>query len=198
MSGDLPVRILRAADRAALPWKNGGGVTREVAVHPPGSGLGAFDWRVSIAQVHSSGPFSAFPGVDRRLAVLEGRLSLSIDGRDALSLSPDTSPVAFPGDVTACAAPLEEAVTDLNVMTRRGRFDARMTRHMVRGAAQLPLCPGTALILALSLLRVRCRGGEWDLSPLDAALIEGAAHCELLEREPPGSFWLVELSVRAP
>jgi environmental stress-induced protein Ves len=31
------VLILRARERFAVPWKNGGGVTREVAVHPPGS-----------------------------------------------------------------------------------------------------------------------------------------------------------------
>lgn len=61
-------RILRAAERPALPWKNGGGVTREVVAHPPGSDLGHFDWRVSIAEIHNAGPFSRFPGIERRNA----------------------------------------------------------------------------------------------------------------------------------
>ena len=72
------VRILPAAARAAVPWKNGGGLTREVAIHPPGSDLGTFEWRVSIAQVRAAGPFSSFPGVDRQLAVLAGELALVI------------------------------------------------------------------------------------------------------------------------
>lgn len=31
-----------------------------------------FIWRISMARVEQPGPFSAFPGVDRVLAVLEG------------------------------------------------------------------------------------------------------------------------------
>jgi len=55
-------RILRAAERPALPWKNGGGVTREVAATPPGVIWVHFDWRVSIAEIHSAGPFFALSG----------------------------------------------------------------------------------------------------------------------------------------
>ncbi|MDP3593765.1 HutD family protein, partial [Phenylobacterium sp.] len=29
------MRILRAVNRTPMPWKNGGGVTREVAIWPP-------------------------------------------------------------------------------------------------------------------------------------------------------------------
>ena len=73
--------ILRAAERRAVPWKNGGGLTREVAAHPPQSDLGNFDWRVSLAEVRRGGPFSSFPGIDRHMAVISGRLELSISGR---------------------------------------------------------------------------------------------------------------------
>ena len=31
------MRLLRAADRTAVPWKNGGGVTRDVIVWPAGA-----------------------------------------------------------------------------------------------------------------------------------------------------------------
>ena len=50
---------------APTPWKNGGGATRELACWPPGAGIDAFDWRVSVASVAASGPFLAYPGVDR-------------------------------------------------------------------------------------------------------------------------------------
>ena len=118
--------ILRARERAAVPWKNGGGVTRTVAVHPPGSDLETFDWRVSIAEVRSSSPFSIFSGVERHMAVLRGRLSLSIDGGAALILTADSAPLSFAGDVPAHGVALAGAVTDLNVMTRRGRCSAQI------------------------------------------------------------------------
>jgi environmental stress-induced protein Ves len=52
------------------------GTTREIAVFPPGAGMDDFIWRLSMATVEQAGPFSAFPGIERVLAVLNGRLSL--------------------------------------------------------------------------------------------------------------------------
>ena len=66
------MRILRAESYRRMPWKNGGGETTEIAVSPEGAGLDDFDWRVSMARVESSGPFSLFAGIDRTLAILEG------------------------------------------------------------------------------------------------------------------------------
>ena len=57
-----------------MRWKNGGGATREAVNWPPGAGLDAFDWRVSIASIAASGPFSVFTGVERRIMLLEGCL----------------------------------------------------------------------------------------------------------------------------
>lgn len=193
MKGDLSPRILRAGNRPAVRWKNDGGLTREVAVHPPGSDLNGFDWRVSIAEVHAGGAFSSFVGVNRHLAVLEGCLSLAINGQDAISLSTDSAPVWFAGDVAAFAEPLGQAVTDLNVMTRRGRFDSQMTKCTAPASLRLGLQPGTAIIVALSELRLRCHGTESGLSKLDAALIEGAGQCEVVSRAAH-AFYLIELS----
>src|SRR5438105_15428583 len=87
------LRILRAAERPPTPWKNGGGLTREVIVHPPGSDLSRFDWRVSLAEIRAPGPFSSLPGIDRRMAVLEGRLSLSIGEGAGMIATPETPPL---------------------------------------------------------------------------------------------------------
>jgi environmental stress-induced protein Ves len=43
------LHVLRARDVPATPWKNGGGVTREIAVHPQGAGFDDFVWRLSMA-----------------------------------------------------------------------------------------------------------------------------------------------------
>lgn len=117
------MRILRAADRLATPWRNGGGVTREVAAWPPGAGLDAFDWRVSLADVATDGPFSAFPGVDRVLTVIAGDgLVLEIDGRTT-RLEPG-APLAFPGEAVVMARLTAGPIRDLNVMVRRGAWRA--------------------------------------------------------------------------
>ncbi|MEC4600651.1 HutD family protein, partial [Burkholderia vietnamiensis] len=54
------VATIRGAALVASPWKNGGGVTREIAAYPPGAALDAFAWRVSVADVGAGGPFSRF------------------------------------------------------------------------------------------------------------------------------------------
>jgi environmental stress-induced protein Ves len=186
--------ILRAAERASVPWKNGGGLTREVAVHPPHGDLGSFDWRVSLAEVHRGGPFSAFPGIDRHMAVISGRLELSIPGRDVLNLSAATAPVSFPGEAAVYAEPLREPVTDLNVMTRRGRFTARLTHHSAGAAMQVRLEADTTVLLALAPLTLHAASLDANLSALDAARF--SADTGTLMVQPAGSdaaFWLIEV-----
>ena len=118
--------FLPASHRAAQPWKNGGGVTREVAAFPSGVGMDGFDWRVSIADVGTDGPFSIFPGIDRTLTILTGA-GIALDmGGDTLRLLPG-HPASFPGDQPATATLLDGPVTDLNVMSRRGKIAHKVT-----------------------------------------------------------------------
>ncbi|MGH8275490.1 MAG: HutD/Ves family protein [Steroidobacteraceae bacterium] len=187
------LQVLRAAQCAAVPWKNGGGLTREVAVHPPGSDVARFDWRVSIAQIRTSGPFSGFPGVERCMAVLQGRLSLAIDEQAAVSLSPDSAPLAFSGEVPVFAAPQGGPVTDLNVMTRRGRCTSRLARCTVQESALLETHAGTTLLIAGSDLLVRCGAVELELGALDAALIGGGRRCMVISGHAAPYFHLVQI-----
>ncbi len=187
--------ILRAADRIAVPWKNGGGLTREVAVHPPGSDLVSFDWRVSLAEVREGGPFSIFPRIDRHLAVLSGRLELSVAGAPPVILSPASAPYEFPGDVPAAAEPLQPPVHDLNVMTRRGRFAAALRRCQV-GAATIPrLEADAALLLALAPLTVHAGPSAASLGALDALWLSGIDHPRSVSSTgAEAAFWLIEIS----
>lgn len=119
------MRVLRAADRIATAWKNGGGVTREVAIWPPNSTFDDFDWRVSIAEVRSAGPFSVFENIDRIMLILKGRIALDFAER-SVELDSQSAPFAFAGDIACHGRPLDGAVMDLNVMTRRGRCTAKV------------------------------------------------------------------------
>ena len=177
----MTLTLLRAADRIAQPWKNGGGVTREVAAFPPGSGLDDFLWRVSMAEVAAGGPFSHFAGVDRVLAMLDGEMTLAVEGREAVVLTPDSAPYAFAGD-SACEATVAAPVTDLNLMSRRGVVSATFTRAIgpslaIDAPVALFVATGPATVSGLALNR------------LDAVLIEGAASLPL-----DGDGWLIAVT----
>ncbi|MEO3934632.1 HutD family protein [Micrococcaceae bacterium Sec7.4] len=127
------MEIIRYAELKAHPWRNGGGVTRQVASHPAatvpqdstgqdsaGSASG-WDWRVSIAEMSKAGEFSAFPGMDRVLTVVEGELLLlSVDGAE--HPLEKYRPFRFSGDAAAAGALPTGDIRDLNVITRRGAF----------------------------------------------------------------------------
>jgi environmental stress-induced protein Ves len=195
----VAVQVLRARERVAVPWKNGGGLTREVAVHPRGSGLDDFEWRVSIAQVRAGGPFSAFPGIERQLAVLSGRLELSVAGQPPVTLSSESLPLCFAGELPVSAGPLEGTVTDLNLMTRRDRCIGRLIRGVLGTNEVLQRTAATTtLLLALETLTLQTRADEFELGALDAALISGSTHYELTAITPGESarYFLAEIEPR--
>lgn len=146
----MTVRILRSADRAPSAWKNGGGITHEVAAEPPGAGLDDFGWRVSLAEVASGGPFSAFPQVDRVITLVSGHgMELSVDGVPTELAEPGV-PFAFSGDAAVDCRLLDGPVVDFNVMTRRGRFAATV-ETMAAGRREVTAAgPTTILIVALA------------------------------------------------
>jgi environmental stress-induced protein Ves len=187
------MRVLRAADRIATPWKNGGGHTREVAAFPPGADLDGFEWRISLAQIAADGPFSTFSGVDRVLTVIKGEgLLLTVDDR-MLALDAGSPPLAFPGEARVTARLTDGAINDLNVMVRRDKWRARTRRLTVAGASDVAAKAGVTLVLALDPLRILRPGGAIDLSPLDAVLLEhGHSHLSL---EGRGRTLISEISV---
>lgn len=89
------LEIVRFADLVATPWKNGGGVTREILRHEKD---GAIVWRLSIADVSSEGPFSVFGGLQRTLTVIEGEGMRLVRPDGSVLLADPFSPVAFSGE----------------------------------------------------------------------------------------------------
>jgi environmental stress-induced protein Ves len=189
----VAVEFLRAADRRAVAWKNGGGVTSEVAVEPSGSDLAGFDWRVSIARVESAGPFSVFPGIERRLAVLEGELELTIAGADLQILTRDSQPLTFSGETAVYARPRGAPVTDLNVMTRVGRCSAHFERRRAHPGTLCTEAP--ALLVALSRLAVLADGQRAELARLDALRVSPGAALSIATLEPQGEYCWIEILI---
>ncbi|MFE1381775.1 HutD family protein [Streptomyces sp. NPDC058740] len=108
-------------------WRNGGGATREVAVRPADTGGDDFGWRASIADIDADGPFSAFPGVDRTLTLLAGDgVRLTCPGVFDQRLTGVGEPFAFSGDLSLAAELPGGPCRVLNIMVRRGRWEARV------------------------------------------------------------------------
>ncbi|MFI6983757.1 HutD family protein [Embleya sp. NPDC050154] len=118
-------------DVESLPvgrWRNGGGDTREIATQAAADPAD-FDWRASIATISADGPFSAFPGVDRTITLLAGG-GVRLVGDDGLDHRLDRTgePFAFSGESAVRATVLGAGTRVLNIMTRRGRWAARVHR----------------------------------------------------------------------
>jgi len=116
MSAALPMsRVIRLDDTPRQRWRNGGGWTRELLAWPTQD-----DWRVrvSVADIESDGPFSAFPGVRRFFAVLEGAgVELTIDGRSQRVTRGDDA-VTFAGEAQTNCRLVAGPTRDLNLMVR--------------------------------------------------------------------------------
>lgn len=159
------ITCLPASERIAQPWKNGGGITREIAVYPVGAGIDDFLWRISMAEITQAGPFSHFEGVDRHLTVLSGSLRMDLPDRRHLLHSGDS--LAFAGDVPIQAAPILP-VTDLNVMTRQEQMRAEVRRI----SAGVILPSDRVILLATAPMSVTANGRRYSLATYDALMFE--------------------------
>ena len=121
------VRHLPAEARIARAWRNGGGVTHDVVLFPQGAGDDDFLWRASIATIAADGPFSPWPGVDRALILLCGRLTLAV-GDDERDLETDSPAQTFAGEKAVSARPHGGACRVLNLMARRGEASIILDR----------------------------------------------------------------------
>ena len=111
-------------DYKFMPWKNGGGSTTELSIFPQEASLDDFVWRLSTANVNTSGPFSHFSQIDRSLAILSGDgLILHSDSEQSASnsvtLIQQSMPYRFSGETPINAELIAGPVLDLNLMTRR-------------------------------------------------------------------------------
>ena len=118
-------QVVRLADVPATPWRNGGGVTRELAAWPTSAD---WHWRMSVADIYSSGPFSRFEGVQRWFAVLGGAgVELDVNGKQH-RLTAGDAPFFFDGAAATDCRLLDGKTIDFNLMLRQGLGPSRMVR----------------------------------------------------------------------
>ena len=159
--------VLRAADRAPVPWKNGRGITWPIASGPADADSSDFDWRISIAEISSDGPFSSFPGIHRTIALIDGSaVELTVDGLVHLLLPGE--PFRFSGGAVTTSRQLAGPSRDLNLMTRGGG-----AMHFVTVKGELTIDAQGVVVIA-GAVEVVHAGETHSLGPLDAALLMGA------------------------
>ena len=126
--------MVHLADVAATRWRNGGGVTRELAAWPA---QGEWNWRMSVAEVGSSGPFSRFDGITRWFSVVAGAgVVLNVrtpcdsgeSGASEHRLTEFDPPLCFDGGAATDCQLIDGPTQDFNLMVRDSGLPARMLR----------------------------------------------------------------------
>src|SRR5262249_33616784 len=155
--------VIRGADLVASPWKNGGGITREVAAR-------AQAWRVSIAGIDRPGPVSRFDGGDRMLVLRDGA-RLMLDGKTVMQAH---DVARFAGEASIEARLTQGPVRVFNLMTHRGAARASIEfwrapqTRIVDGETVLLHCTQGAFDVRVDRTRVTLT--KMDTLRIDAAL----------------------------
>lgn len=173
------VRHLPTDARIARAWRNGGGVTRDVTLFPKGAGDENFLWRASIATIAAAGPFSPWPGVDRALMLLDGKLTLTI-GDDERGLESGDPAQIFAGEGAVSARLCGGACTVLNLMARRGEAHIMLDRW----TTGRPSKADQLLLLAEDRTTIELNGQSIDLVAEDALLFTAKEVTELAFDHP--------------
>lgn len=154
---DQPVAV---DDLAPEPWRNGRGVTRTVAVDAAGAD---WRWRISLADLSGTAPFSRFPGLNRSAVLVRGSgLVLTVDGNGS-ELERPGQQLDFAGESDVWAATPGGPARLWNVMTRRGAAHAEL-RWLTQPAVLLDA--GLRVLLAVdATCRARCGPVEVRVEP---------------------------------
>lgn len=185
--------ILRASSYRTVPWKNGGGVTREILREPPEPT--PFDWRLSLATIDSPGPFSAFAGYHRTLVLVSGagvELDFGQQGRARLTVPGQV--VAFDGAWQTSCTLLDGRSTDLNLIVSQERMRSsseclQLTQPRLLQTAQWPQTLVCCISGAVRL--THGTGQTQELSSVDVARSspdDGAITCSPLGSAPAWIF----------
>lgn len=137
-------QIVMPQDFASSRWKNGGGVTHEILrdnVNDP------WQWRISIAEVASDGPFSRFEGMSRILTVIDGN-GLDLHTPEGVLAARRFRPLGFAGDTPVECRMLAGPVRNLNVIYDSAHVTVSVV--VVAGPDDISAGPGQTGVLCLA------------------------------------------------
>lgn len=183
----MTIKIEERLDPAGyrhVPWKNGGGVTIDIAAeYAPGAEPGGWQgmiWRLSRTRIEQPGPFSDLSGYDRLLAVIDGGgLVLHPKDRPAIDVRAPLRAVRFAGEWAIDSELTQGPVGVLNLLADRTK--AGIELHFVASAGETNLPAARAILLALSPTRLRLDEQNVTLAVDGAMRISGAGRLAVEE-----------------
>ena len=172
----MALRLLPVSGHRRMPWKNGGGITTEIAISPEGASLDSFDWRISLADVESDGAFSLFADCERTLGVLQGEgLDLDFGKGRVERLDQHSPPFRFAADVPVTGRLHMGPIRDLNVMTRRGKAQHTVKRLVLQGWQKLSTNSDILLLIAITTpVHLRHDSKRYRLDAGDGVIVQQA------------------------
>lgn len=161
------MRIIRFADLHQTSWKNGNGITREIAEVRIGNEI---VWRLSIADVGVNGLFSKYEGLNRILTVIEGKGMELISPLQTLQAN-FAEPVSFDGGLEIQSRLKQGFLRDFNLIYNP-RF-CMCHAHVTVGHVKQFVKAGFGVIEVLHCIEGQISLGETEqLQKHDTALID--------------------------
>jgi environmental stress-induced protein Ves len=190
--------IIRQSSFTATPWKNGGGITHEAMRVPAGGD--PFLWRLSVAYIDSSGPFSDFAGYSRSMVLLRGAgLTLKFDNAEQCVLRRIGDSVEFDGAMPTHCELLQGPCVDLNFMVSKSlRADARIVR-LEQNPTALAATQSALIFSVEAPLLLHGDAGEpvrlepWDLAVFSQGTV-GLSRIEPDPRSAPSAVFFATIS----
>ncbi len=185
--------ILRESSYRSVPWKNGGGVTREVLRAPAESS--AFDWRLSLATIDSPGPFSTFDGYHRTLVLVRGAgVELNFAQHGTSRLTAPGQAISFDGAWQTSCTLLDGPSTDLNLIVSKDRAQSASRSAQLTAAQTIQTAHWSELLVCClsGTIRLTNTAGEAEtLRGVDVARCstgDGAITCAPEGEAAPNMF----------
>lgn len=110
-----------------MPWKNGGGISYEIFKFPDNASN--WEFRLSLAKVDVSGPFSTFPGCLRTLILLSGKGMILNSPTSTTLIDDPFRPHHFSGDEHIQASLIDGGNLDFNFIWAKDKFEIETTYY---------------------------------------------------------------------
>lgn len=181
----LALTPLDPADYVRAPWKNGGGVTVDIASeHDGGTAHGSWSglvWRLGRTAIVAPAPFSDLSGYDRQQVVVAGRGLVLETAEGEIDLREPLRPAGYDGGLKIVSRLEDGPVEVVNLIADRAR--AAITLGLLDEGEALTLRRGTHVVYAaIGPLAVALDGQALAL-PSDHALRIDARRPALLQGE---------------
>jgi environmental stress-induced protein Ves len=176
------MKVLRESGYPALPWKNGGGITREI--HRAPADRATFDWRLSLATIDSPGPFSAFDGCARTLVLVRGAgIELGFGQHGHSRLEAVGQMASFDGGWQTSCELIDGPSTDLNLIVASERAESTSRSIQVVTEEVIQTNAWTEILVCCirgAIHLTNGTGSTVQLAPVDVAVCvpsDGAIIC---------------------